>query len=145
MPTLCLYPVNKYATIMKTLLRSGFILLFALLVCNVSAQERGGRMQADPETQATRQLEQLKGIVKVNQQEATKIQELFLKAAKERQKAFEEIQQSGNRENMRDKMQEMNKKRDEELRKILGDKRMDKYLAELEKQRQQRGQRDRRF
>ena len=114
----------------------------SLFVTGLSAQERGMR-QANPEEQAARQLEQLKGFVKINADEEKQIKEIFLNSAKERQKAFEGTQPGGNREAMREKMQEMNKKRDDQLRKVLGDKRMDKYLAELEKVRQQRGQRDR--
>ncbi len=49
------------------------------------------------------------------------------------------MRDSGNREGMREKMTEMNKKQNEALKKILGEKRMDKYTKEMEKRRAERG------
>jgi hypothetical protein len=105
----------------------------------VFAQERGqGMRNMDPEAQADQQVKTLKEIVKVDKKEEAKLKEVFLNAAKERTKSMQAMRDSGDREGMREKMTEMNKKRDEEIKKVLGEERMKTYLEELEKRRPQR-------
>ena len=124
---------------MSGIIRTISVLFFSILVTGAFAQQRGGGMRnADPEANANRQLEQLKGFVKIDKKEETKLKEIFLNGSKEQQKAFESMGQSGDREVMRAKMQELNKKRDAEVKKILGEKRFEKYSKEIEKIRQQR-------
>ena len=125
---------------MKSVMRIGLVLFMSLMVTGVFAQQRGqGMRNMDPEAQSKQQLEQLKKIVKVEKKEETKIKEVFLKSAKERQKKMQELRNTGNREGMRDAINKINASRNEELKKILGEKRMKKYLEEIEKLRQQRG------
>ena len=128
---------------MKGIMRTIGVLFFSLLVTGAFAQQRGGGMRnADPEANAKRQIEQLKGFVKIDAKEEVKIKEIFLNSSKEQQKAFESMGQGGDREGMRAKMQEFTKKRDAKLKEILGEKRFKKYSEEVEKIRQQRsGQR----
>ena len=129
---------------MKTFLRTGLALILLLSVNMVSAQQRGqGMRNVDPETQATQQVKTMKEIVKLNENEEVKVKEIFLAAAKERTKFMQEARESGSREGIREKMTEMNKQRDEKLKKILGEKRMKKYLEEMEKRRSQRQNRRR--
>ena len=126
---------------MKSAMRIGLLLFMSLMVTGIFAQQRGQRQgmgNMDPEAQAKFQLEQLKRIIKVDSKEEVKIKKVFLKSAKERQKKMTELRDSGNREGMRDAIQVLNTKRDEDLKKILGEKRMKKYQEELEKIRQQR-------
>jgi hypothetical protein len=127
---------------MKSIMRIGLLLFMSLMVTGAFAQQRGQRQgmgNMDPDAQAKQQLEQLKKIVKIETKEEAKLSEIFLKSAKERQKKMTEMRDSGDREGMREAIQALNTKRDEELKKVLGEKRMKKYLEELEKIRQERG------
>lgn len=127
---------------MKSIMRIGLVFFMSLMVTGVFAQQRGQRQgmgNMDPDAQAKKQVEQLKKIVKVDRKEEAKIKEIFLKSAKDRQKKMTEMRDSGNREGMREAIQTLNTKRDKELEKVLGEKRMKKYLEEMEKLRQQRG------
>lgn len=124
---------------MKSILRIGMVILLSVAVNGVFAQERGqGMRNMDPEAQADQQVKTLKEIVKVDKKEEAKLKEVFLNAAKERTKSMQAMRDSGDREGMREKMTEMNKKRDEEIKKVLGEERMKTYLEELEKRRPQR-------
>ncbi|MEE4117302.1 MAG: hypothetical protein V2I37_14115 [Marinilabiliaceae bacterium] len=124
---------------MKSMLRIGMVILLSVAVNGVFAQERGqGMRNMDPEAQADQQVKTLKEIVKVDKKEEAKLKEVFLNAAKERTKSMQAMRDSGDREGMREKMTEMNKKRDEEIKKVLGEERMKTYLEELEKRRPQR-------
>lgn len=121
------------------MLRIGMVILLSVAVNGVFAQERGqGMRNMDPEAQADQQVKTLKEIVKVDKKEEAKLKEVFLNAAKERTKSMQAMRDSGDREGMREKMTEMNKKRDEEIKKVLGEERMKTYLEELEKRRPQR-------
>ena len=124
---------------MKSKLKIGMVILLSVAVNGVFAQERGqGMRNMDPEAQADQQVKTLKEIVKVDKKEEAKLKEVFLNAAKERTKSMQAMRDSGDREGMREKMTEMNKKRDEEIKKVLGEERMKTYLEELEKRRPQR-------
>ncbi len=123
-------------------MRIGLILFMSLMVTGAFAQQRGQRQgmgNMDPEAQSKQQLEQLKKIVKIEKKEEAKLSEIFLKSAKERQKKMTEMRDGGDRDGMRDAMDKLNTSRDEELKKVLGEKRMKTYLDELEKLRQDRG------
>ncbi len=123
-------------------MRIGLVFFMSLMATGVFAQERGQRQgmgNMDPEAQAKQQLEQLKKIVKIETKEEAKLSEIFLKSAKDRQKKMTELRDAGDREGMRDAIDKINTARDEELKKVLGEKRMKTYLDELEKLRQDRG------
>lgn len=124
---------------MKSILRIGMVLLLSIAVNGAFAQQRGqGMRNMDPEAQADQQIKTLKEIVKVDKKEEAKLKEVFVNSAKERTKSMQAMRDSGDREGMREKMTEMNKKRDEALKNILGEERMKKYQEELEKRRSQR-------
>jgi biopolymer transport protein ExbB/TolQ len=126
---------------MKIAARTALVVMFTLFASSLFAQQRagGGMRSMDPEQAADRQLATMKEIIKLDKKEEAKVKELFVTEAKERQKQFQNTGESGNREEMQAKMQEMQKKRDEELTKILGAERMDKYTKEMEKRRSERG------
>lgn len=126
---------------MKIAARTTWVVLFTLFATSLFAQQRagGGMRSMDPEQAADRQMTVIKEIIKLDKKEEAKVKEIFVAEAKERQKQFQDMGQSGNREEMQAKMQEMQKKRDEELTKILGKERMEKYTSEMEKRRSERG------
>jgi len=127
---------------MKSVMRISLVLFLSLFVTGAFAQQRGmgqGMRNQDPEAQTKMQVDQLKKIVKVDKKEEEKVKEIFLKSNKERQEKFSGLRNTGNREEMRAAIDELNKKRDEELKKVLGEKRMEKYLEEIAKLRGQRG------
>ncbi|TFH38010.1 MAG: hypothetical protein E4G95_04245 [Bacteroidia bacterium] len=92
----------------------------------------------DPEEAATRQVTTMKEIIKIDAKEEAKVKEIFLQSSKEQKKVFDAMGPDGDREAMRAKMTEMNKKRDAELLKVLNKERMDAYTKEMEKRRQER-------
>lgn len=122
-------------------LRFVAVILMSMVMTGAFAQRGQGQgtRNADPEASAVAQLKTLKEIVKVEKKEEAKLKEIFLNGAKERTKQMSEMRDAGNRDGMRDKMTEMNKKQDEALKKILGEKRMTKYTKEMEKRRAERG------
>lgn len=128
---------------MKTIMKSMGVLILSLVVTTAFGQQRGqGMRQMDPEDMANRQLEQMKEIIKLkNDKEEKAVKEVFVKYAKERQKMFSEMQQGGDREANREKMQEMTNKQNEELKGILGEERFTTYdekMQELRRNRQRR-------
>jgi len=131
---------------MKTLRFVSVLLLSMVMTTAFGQRGQGqGMRNQDPEESAKQQIKVLKEIVKIDKKEEAKIKELFVKNAKERTKSIQEMRNSGSRDGMREKMQEMRKKQDEALKKILGEKRMAKYTKEMEKRRAERGAGQRRF
>ncbi len=125
---------------MKTLRFVAVILLSMVMTSAFAQRGQGqGTRNVDPEASAVAQLKTLKEVVKVEKKEEAKLKEIFLNGAKERTKEMQEMRDAGNREGMREKMTEMNKKQNEALKKILGEKRMTKYTKEMEKRRAERG------
>jgi protein CpxP len=125
---------------MKTIMRSMGVLILSLVVTTAFGQQRGqGMRQMDPDTMAIRQVEQMKEIIKLNNdKEEQAVKEVFLKYAKERQKMFSEMQEGGDREAMREKMQEMTNKQNEELKGILGEERFTTYNEKMQELRRNR-------
>jgi protein CpxP len=125
---------------MKTIMRSMGVLILSLVVTTAFGQQRGqGMRQMDPEDMANRQLEQMKEIIKLkNDKEEKAVKEVFVKYAKERQKMFSEMQQGGDREANREKMQEMTNKQNEELKGILGEERFTTYNEKMQELRRNR-------
>lgn len=132
---------------MKTL-RFVSVLVLSMVMTTAFGQQRGqgqGMRNMDPEESAKQQVKVLTDIVKIDKKEEAKIKEIFLNSSKERTKQMEEMRNSGSREGMRDKMDEMKKKEDEAIKKVLGEKRMAKYTKAIEKRREQRGNGQQRF
>ena len=125
---------------MKQILRTIGVLFFAMITTGIFAQQGRGMRNTDPKEMADRQVATMKEIIKINAKEEAKINEIFLNAGKEQQKQFQSMANGGDREAMRAKMTELNKKRDAELLKVLGKERMDVYTKEMEKRRSERSQ-----
>jgi len=123
---------------MKTALKTFWVLVFTLATTGLFAQQGGGMRNIDPEEAATRQVATMKEIIKIDAKEEAKVKEIFLQSSKEQKKVFEAMGPDGDREAMRAKLTEMNKKRDAELVKVLDKERMDAYTKEMEKRRQER-------
>ena len=120
-------------------MRIGLVLMLSMIVSGVFAQQRGqGGRNMDPEAQAEQQVNTMKEIVKLDKKEVAAIKEVFLNTSKEMGKMRESMQ-GADREAMREKMTAVNKKRDESLKKILGEERSTKYTKEMEKRRAERG------
>ena len=124
---------------MKIATRTALIVLISIFTTSLFAQQRGGAgmRSMDPEETADRQITVMKEIIKLDKKEEVKVKEIFLNEAKDRQKLFQSMGQTGNREEMQAKMQTSQKKRDEELTKVLGKERMEKYTKEMEVRRSQ--------
>lgn len=120
------------------------VLILSLVVTTAFGQQRGqGMRQMDPDTMAIRQVEQMKEFIKLkNDNEEKAVKEVFLKYAKERQKMFSEMQEGGDREAMREKMQEMTDKQNGELKGILGEERFNTYNEKMQEVRRNRMRRN---
>lgn len=119
------------------------VLVLSLLVTSAFGQQRGqGMRQQDPDETAKRQLEQMKEIIKLQDEKEEKaVKEVFVKYAKERQKMFSNMQRGGEPGANREKMNELIKKQNEELKKILGEERFltyDEKMQELRRNRRRR-------
>lgn len=121
------------------IIRSMWVLLFSLMITNAFGQQGQGMRNMNPEESAKRQVDQMKEIIKIDAKEEAKVNEIFLKYAKEQQTLFSGMQQGGDREQMRAKMTELTTKRNAELEKVLDKERMDTYKKKLEELRQNRG------
>ncbi len=129
---------------MQKLFKAMGVLILSLVVTSAFGQQRGqGMRQQDPEEMAKRQLEQMKEIIKLqNEKEEKDIKKVFVKYAKERQKMFSTTQRGCDPGTNREKMNELTKKQNEELKKILGEERFTTYdekMQELRRNRTRRG------
>jgi len=123
---------------MKSILRTFAVLVLTMATTGLFAQQGRGMRNMSPEDMATTQVETMKEIIKINDKEEVKVKEIFLKYSKEQQKEFQAMGPDGDREAMRAKMTEINKKRDAELEKVIGKERLEQYTKEMEQRRQER-------
>lgn len=119
------------------------------LLVSLNAQVRGGagagqgqRQQRTPEEMAKLQTEFLKENLKLDAKKEKSVYEIYLKFGKKQREEFAAMREQGDRTGMRDKMTKMNAERDEELKKILGDKDFEKYQKLMEDRRQNMRRRD---
>ncbi len=119
-------------------MKSMGVLILSLVVASAFGQQRGqGMRQINPEAMANRQLKQMKEIIKLkNNKEEKAVKEVFLKYAKERQKMFSEMQRAGDPGANREKINELIKKQNKELRDILGEERFTSYNEKMQELRQ---------
>ncbi|MDR2039617.1 MAG: hypothetical protein LBQ60_16990 [Bacteroidales bacterium] len=121
-----------------------FLAIATLLVVTLTfatAQERrgGGRNMGTPEERAKAQTDRLNELVKLTDDQKTKIQAFELEQAKKMSTVMQENRED--REAMRTKMQEMDKERDKKYKEILTADQYKKYTedkAKREKERQER-------
>ena len=129
---------------MQKLFKAMGVLILSLVVTSAFGQQRGqGMRQQDPDEMAKRQLEQMKEIIKLqNEKEEKAIKEVFVKYARERQKMFSTMERGGDPGANREKMNEIINKQNGELKKILGEERFltyDEKMQELRRNRTRRG------
>ena len=123
---------------MKVITRTLGIILFSLIVGTSFGQGQANR-SSDPETAAENSLNQMKQIIKLNNDKEEKAcKEIFLKYAKERQVLRQSMQNGGDRTQARQKMQKMTARQNDELEVILGKERMDIYKKKMQELREQR-------
>ncbi len=116
------------------------ILMLSMIVTSSFGQQRGqGMRQMDPDEMANRQIEQMKEIIKLqNEKEEQAIKEVFVKYAKERQKMFSTMERGGDPGANREKMDELINKQNEELKGILGEERFNTYDTKMQELRRNR-------
>lgn len=117
--------------------------MLCFIMTTAYGQQRGmGMRNQDPEAMANQQLEQMKEIIKLNNKKEEKaVKEVFLKYAKERQKEFQSFDRTGEPGVMRDKIQKIITRQNEELKEILGEERFKTYDEKMQEIRQQRRRR----
>ena len=128
---------------MRNVFKAMGVLILSLVVTSAFGQQRGqGMRQQDPDEMAKRQLEQMKEIIKLQDEKEEKaVKEVFVKYAKERQKVFSTMQRGGQPGANREKMNELIDKQNKELKKILGEERFltyDEKMQELRRTRRRR-------
>ena len=128
---------------MNGILRTFGLLFFSLILSTSFGQDRGqgqASRNVDPEIAAENSIKQMKEFIKLNNDvEEKACKEVFLKYAKERQVMRQSMQAGGDRTEMRQKMQKMISRQNDELEKILGKERVEMYnkkMVELREQRQ---------
>ena len=113
------------------------ILLIAIVltgVLAVQAQGGGGFQRRTPEERLKMTKEKLADL-KLNPDQTTKSDSVFMEAFRAQDKIFEEMRASGgqpDREAMREKMQKLNGDRDEKLKKIFTEDQFKKWKDEIE-------------
>jgi len=119
------------------------VVVLCFIMTTAYGQQRGmGMRNQDPEAMANQQLEQMKEIIKLNNKKEEKaVKEVFLKYAKERQKEFQSFDRTGEPGVMRDKIQKIITRQNEELKEILGEERFKTYDEKMQEIRQQRRRR----
>ncbi|MCY1722245.1 hypothetical protein OU798_17965 [Prolixibacteraceae bacterium Z1-6] len=118
----------------------GLLMMIVIFGATLSlAQNRDGQRNFDPEEMAKRQTKELTELLSLDKAQAQKVHELNLESGKKMSKMREEMQGGGDREAMREKMTEMRKKQNAEMKKILSEDQYTKYEKYLEERRARRG------
>ena len=116
-----------------------------ILVCIIAGQftfaqpPQGGRPQFNPEDRAKQETQWMKTTLTLTDAQIPQIDTINLKYAKKQMELRNQVQ-GGDREAMRSKRQELQNQKNEELKKVLSEDQMKKYLDELEKRRANMGQ-----
>lgn len=120
----------------------GILLIAIVLGTTISmAQNRGGQRDFDPEERAKETTKELKELLGLKADQEKKVYELNLKSNKEMAAMRAEMQSSGGGfEGMREKMTKMREETDKEMKKILTEDQMKKYVKYQEERRARRGQ-----
>jgi Spy/CpxP family protein refolding chaperone len=125
---------------MKYFKKINLVLLTGFLLISFNLFAQRGNMPS-PEERAKRQVENLKTELTLTDEQIPKVEKIYLDANKKMSEM--RANSGGNREGMRDKMMAINKKRDEEMKKVLTAEQFTKYQKYLEEQRANRPMRNR--
>lgn len=127
---------------MKKYLMLTLALLFSMqMLVTAQNQRNGQRVQQTPKERAERLAKQLE----LTAEQQTQVEALFVKQDAERTKWREEMRANNqgagfDREKMRAQFDERRKAENDELEKVIGKEKMEKYLKWQEEMRQQRQQ-----
>lgn len=113
---------------MKRIILSLSVVLFSLSIMAQPGQ------RPDPETRAKERTKRMKEVIQFSDEQEKKVYDLNLEFTKKRRELFEN--RTGDREEMREKMDVLNKEYDEKLKKILDEKQFKKYEEEKDNLRQ---------
>ena len=118
----------------------GLLLMIVLIGTSISmAQNRGGQRN-DPKEFAKKQTEELTEHLDLDKKQEKQVSELNLKAAEQMFAMRKEMADgNGDRDAMRAKLQEMRKKQNVEMKKILSEDQYKKYQKYVEERRAKRG------
>ena len=113
------------------------LVVIAFISAQAQAQPRGER--PSPEERAKRETETLKKELKLNDDQAKKVNDILLDSAKQMREVFGSS--NGDRETRRAKMQEIIKKQDEKLNLVFTKEQQAKYADYQKKREEERQQR----
>ena len=130
---------------MKNLKKFLLVIVLCMIGGYAFSQQGGQRQRMSPEDRAKQTTEWMTKELKLDDKTAKKVEAINLKYAKHKQEKMQDLMQSGNRDQMREVMREINDARNKELKPVLGEKKYEQYLKLLEERRQnmQRGPRGR--
>ena len=106
---------------MKKHARFLFVILLSVMVTSAFSQQ-GQRQQRTPEESANATVEWMKTDLKLDEAKTKAVHAVILKYTKQQTEMRQKLMDSGDREGMREKMNEVTIARDKELKPILGDK-----------------------
>lgn len=110
------------------------ILLIAIAITGalgVQAQGGGGMMRRTPEERLQQVKEKLTDL-KLDKDQSTKTDSIFLNYFKDQSKAFEDMRASGDRSQIREQMKKLADDRDDKLKKVFTDDQYKKWKDEIE-------------
>lgn len=125
----------------KSMKRLALLFMLVLVGTTMSMAQNFGGQRMDPEERAKQQTAELKEELQLNEDQSTKLEELFVKSGKESQAMFEAMREGGDtdRSEMREKMQASREKQQEEVKKILTEEQFTKYEKLMQERRRNRG------
>ena len=106
---------------MKRHVRFLFVILFSVILTSSFSQQQQ-RQQRTPEETANATVEWMKADLKLDEAKTKAVHAVILKYAKQQTEMRQKLMQGGDREGMREKLNEITTARDKELKPILGDK-----------------------
>lgn len=118
--------------------RLGLLLIVFVITSTISIAQNRGQQNYDPEEVAKKQTSELKELLDLDKAQEKKVYELNLKAANDMLAMRKEMQNGGNRDEMRAKMRKTRDKHNAEMKKVLSDSQYKKYIAQQEERRKQR-------
>lgn len=123
-----------------------FLVLIAVLVtaCNQgsrnNSQPSSGPGGFNTEDMVNRQIEGLDEAVNLSNDQEKQVREIYMDSMDDMMKMREQMRDGGDREGMREQMQQAREEQNEKMKKILSEEQWEKYLAYEEERRSRRGQ-----
>jgi biopolymer transport protein ExbD len=105
-----------------------FVILLSVMVTSAFSQQ-GQWQQRTPEETAKTTVEWMKAELKLDDAKTKTVHNIILKYAKQTTEMRQKLMSAGDREGMREKMNEITAARDKELKPVLGDKTFELFKA----------------